>query len=390
LPNGDREAVLYAGPVNYFDSHAGAYEAIDATLVDASAQGYAYTNRANSYSLLLPSDLSSPVRVERGADWVSFALQGARGALQVDGANATYVGALDGVDVRYAAGNGGAKETMVLRDVAAPSKFVFGVQTTPGLTLRTNANGTVDVIGEKGEVAASLAAPTITDSAGVEGPIGMSLDPESKTVTVTADKAWLNAPDRAFPVTIDPTVTFSGSGATTDCILSEAATNSSFCTPTVLNVGYDGIARRRSILQFPTARSTIPYDSVVLSALLQGYVTAKTTSNTVQINARRITRSWTSAATWNKWDGVSNWTTAGGDFDTTSAQYTGVGYQVTGLGGATGVTVNWAMTKLVQDWVNGVDADKAACCCGNRPRPSIRSSASPRRSTRPILRRSPS
>ncbi len=353
MPSGDREAHVYAGPVNYRDPVTGKYQPIDATLVDGSAQGYAFTNRANSYSLLLPRDLSTPVKVAQGDQWVSFALRGATGSLTVKGAVATYVSALPGVDVSYSAGNGGANEDMTLANAAAPSTLSFSVQTSAGLSLRANKTGGIDLTDGEGVSIAVLAAPTVVDAAGAKGPITMSLDGD--TVTMTVDPQWLSADGRAFPVTIDPTVAFSGSTGVTDCTLKESAPNVSNCAATTNDVGYNGTNRTRSILQFPTLQATIPLDSVVLTGTLQAYVTAKTSTSLVQIDARRITRkSWTSSATWNKYDGSHLWTTAGGDFDA-PAQYSGVGYSATGIGGATGVNVTWTMTELVQDWVNGWD-----------------------------------
>src|SRR5438105_14231057 len=54
--------VLYGGAVNYRDAH-GAWQTIDDTLVPSATAGYAYENRADGYTLRLPSDLYAPVQL---------------------------------------------------------------------------------------------------------------------------------------------------------------------------------------------------------------------------------------------------------------------------------------------------------------------------------------
>lgn len=357
LPNGDRQAVVYPGPVNYLDAH-GAYQPIDDTLVASSAKGFAFENRANSYAVRLPSSLASPVQVATGGASLSFALEGAAGTVSTRSNVASYDNAFAGVNVAYTVGNAGVKETLALADAQAPATFTYDVAAV-GATLHASDSGGADVLDGAGSVIAQLEAPTITDANSASGPIRMSVT--NTAVTVTADAAWLADPARAWPVTIDPTVTFSGSGQVTDCWIGSAAATTSHCADTTLGVGYDGTNKQRALLQFPTLASTIPYDSLVYNATLQAYVTAKTTANTVQIDARRVTSStnWNSSVTWNTKDGTNAWSTAGGDYDTTSGwPYATSGYSATGLGGGTGVWASWYMTKLVQDWAATVDADQ--------------------------------
>ncbi len=64
---GDLEAVVSAGPVNYQDQR-GAWQPIDDTLVPSAASGYAWQNRADGYRVLLPADLGgAPVRTSAAA-----------------------------------------------------------------------------------------------------------------------------------------------------------------------------------------------------------------------------------------------------------------------------------------------------------------------------------
>jgi len=64
--SGAYQTVLSAGSVNYQDS-SGAWQPIDDSLVPSAVSGYAYQNKANAYTLLLPSDLGgAPVKVTAG------------------------------------------------------------------------------------------------------------------------------------------------------------------------------------------------------------------------------------------------------------------------------------------------------------------------------------
>jgi hypothetical protein len=60
--------------------------------------------------------------------------------------------------------------------------------------------------------------------------------------------------------------------------------------------------------------SAIPPGSTITSATLRLYAVSRTNVNSIEIGAYKLLRNWTNAAaTWNSYDGVSNWTTAGAD-----------------------------------------------------------------------------
>jgi RHS repeat-associated protein len=160
-------------------------------------------------------------------------------------------------------------------------------------------------------------------------------------MTLTPDPKWLTDPARVWPVMLDPSPTLN---ATQDCRIDQGSPGTSLCSATRLHVGYGGGNAQRSLVQFDT--SGIPYDAIVLNADLKLHAVSQTQSSAFDIEVHRVTRSWTNSATWNKYNGTNNWTTAGGDYANTVAA------QTNGVSGATPADYHWYPTGLVQNWVN--------------------------------------
>src|SRR5207249_3100944 len=90
--DGSYQTVAYPGSINFKDD-SGAWQPIDDTLVPTKLPGYAYQNKANRYTMYLPTKLSdAPIRVASGSAWVTFALANADATLTVSGQTGTYKG----------------------------------------------------------------------------------------------------------------------------------------------------------------------------------------------------------------------------------------------------------------------------------------------------------
>ncbi|WP_207492532.1 Ig-like domain-containing protein [Aridibaculum aurantiacum] len=99
----------------------------------------------------------------------------------------------------------------------------------------------------------------------------------------------------------------------------------------------------RGLLQFNMAG--IPANAIVDQAVLRLYQTAGPTSEAVKIH--RVTRQWNeTSATWSAATATTNWTTAGGDFNSTivASNY---------LYGNNPAYKNFNIRSVVQDWVTG-------------------------------------
>ena len=116
-----------------------------------------------------------------------------------------------------------------------------------------------------------------------------------------------------------------------------------------------GSTREHSLLQFEM--SSIPSGANILSARLELYHYV-TTSTPVDpgVEVHRLTRSWVEGthggtgsadgATWDTWDGASNWTSSGGD-------YAPVPVDSSAISATTGDWESWEIGELVKGWIDG-------------------------------------
>ncbi|MFL5928845.1 MAG: DNRLRE domain-containing protein [Gaiellaceae bacterium] len=333
---------VYAAPVEYRDA-GGALRPIDNTLVADSSGNV--TNAANSYVSSLPPDAGAPVSfsTERGS--VSFQLDGASGQRTVDGSHASYAGALPGVDVAYAVGNAGVKETLTLAASSAPASFDYSLTVSAGLTPRLNRSGGIDFVDASGSVAFAFAPPSMTDAAGVStNRIRFHLSHGGGRLTLSADRSWLAEPNRAWPVVVDPS--FIADGADRECFIRNGVdASASFCGGSSVDVGTDGAQTSRTLLVWDLS-SIVPANATVQSATLGLYLQGESTTSPLSVGVHHATAPWTVSATWNEADTGIAWGTPGGDF-VASPDATAT------VGGATGVTATWDLKSLVQGWADG-------------------------------------
>jgi RHS repeat-associated protein len=343
----------YAGSINYQD-HAGIWQPIDNTLLPSLKPGYALRNKANRYSLELPAALSlAPVRISEGARWISYSLEGAEGLLASNGSRASYRGALPQVAINYEALADSVKEMVVLASADAPSSFRFLVHASPGLSADVDRRAVVFRDAD-GKTAFAFTPPFMVDANGaLSEQVDFSLErlAEGWALTLTADRAWLAASERRFPVAIDPTTFVGPFDGTTpyatpgrNCSLKSGQAELSFCSDSVLEVGTEAGSTRRALVDFDSINTLLPSMSTVLTAALKLKL-QQTPSSSAALDVHRVSRAWTTnLPSWNRYDGVNYWTTAGGDFDAVPLSSQTVGPSST--------TVSWRVTSAVLNWVN--------------------------------------
>ncbi|MGI8689192.1 MAG: hypothetical protein ACR2M3_11495 [Thermomicrobiales bacterium] len=139
------------------------------------------------------------------------------------------------------------------------------------MTAKTNGAG-IDFVDGKGKVQLAFVPPFMDDAAGAHSAavsLKLGQDAGGQTVTLDADATWLGAAARKYPVAIDPTVTFQGSGGgdatsnNTDCPISAATPTTNLCGGTTDAVGWDGTNASRALLQFNLG-TVIPANAHVL------------------------------------------------------------------------------------------------------------------------------
>jgi RHS repeat-associated protein len=341
-PSGVHKTELSTAPLNYQDAQ-GTWRAIDNTLVATTGGGW--HNTADSSSVQLPSDLSSPVTLSNGTSTIGFTLVGANSGSANEGtvaaSTATYPDALTATTVAEQAVSSGVKETLSLASTAGPSTFTWHLSLSSGLHAATDGAG-IDIDSGTATVA-TMAAPTVTDAAGAVGPASFVLNAAGTSLTLTVDPTWLGAPARVFPVTVDPSTSYLSEAD--GCTLLQATPTTASCSTTDLGVGYSGGKIQRSVVHFHAmSDGSIPVDAQVVNAYLS--LPVDTLSGSVTLNAYPLTRAYSnSAATWNSYDGTHAWTTAGGDYASTPT--------VSGSVPSSG-NLNMAIpTSVAQSWLNG-------------------------------------
>jgi RHS repeat-associated protein len=347
---GTYRRVTSLAPVNYRDAQ-GRWQPIDSRLVAASG---GYENKANDVRVRMPQSLAAPVRVQRGGIWAAFQLVGAQTrAPVVDRATATYRDALPGVTARYTALAEGVKEELVLQSRAAPSVFRFLLIPGPGLAPRLR-QGEVELTDTAGTPKLAFRPPFMVDSS--RGPnrlsraVSLTLQqvPGGFGLTLSADRAWLESPERVYPVTIDPTLDIESSGGVDtymDCWIQgppNADTNE--CRQEWFTVGHPASAGvSRALLRWDV--DDVPTTANVLKADMHTPVWAYGASPAgFPVSLHELTYRYTKGATWNSYDGTNPWPGgAGGRFVQEPLTTTTV---------PEGIDPSFYSTELVQDWVS--------------------------------------
>ncbi|MEF7657824.1 DNRLRE domain-containing protein [Bacillus thuringiensis] len=126
-----------------------------------------------------------------------------------------YKGIFPNIDLKSTTFNENVKEDFVLREYTGHHIFTFALETD--LTPSLQEDGSVDFQNEKKEKVFTLPKPYMNDS-NVDQQSGEAVtsdavryniektDEKTYTLTVTADPQWLQAPERKYPVYVDPSV----------------------------------------------------------------------------------------------------------------------------------------------------------------------------------------
>ncbi|MEV0730194.1 LamG-like jellyroll fold domain-containing protein [Polymorphospora sp. NPDC050346] len=212
----------YTDPVNYRTAD-GSWQPIDPTLVErpdgrlhvkANSVGIAMAGESSARSRGAAADTELAALTLPTGEVLAWSLQGAQvGTPETDGGTATYRDVLPDTDLELTAIASGVKETLVLKSPAAGSSWVFPLR-LEGLTPRLDEHGSVELVNAKGSVVAWIPSGWMEDSridprsgSAAQGAVRYELTTVDgrPALRVVADAAWLNHPDRVYPVRVDPT-----------------------------------------------------------------------------------------------------------------------------------------------------------------------------------------
>ncbi len=318
LSDGRVQAEVSAVPTGY---RAGkSWKDIDPTVVPSAADGFAFSNTTNAASSWFGADAERVLRFEAGAGHaVTLGLKGAGKLAPVaKGDTVTYKDAVSGADLSYVVGPGRVKENIVLAaKPSGPVSFTFTLD-AGGLTPKQNKDGSVSFLGEGADPVLVIPAAFMTDArkdakapygTGYSAAVQQKLSRAGKgwELTVTPDAKWLAAPERQYPVTIDPTISIAPTPTTAqDVMISSDGPTTNYKDNWRLSVGNTSTGASRALIRFPV--SSIPAGTKLDSADLKLWFdqTHTTGDSEVQLEAHRATGAWTEDQV--TWNGASTFT----------------------------------------------------------------------------------
>ncbi|HEY0491948.1 MAG TPA: hypothetical protein VGD57_00580, partial [Candidatus Dormibacteraeota bacterium] len=212
LPEGALETRIFENPINYRDGE-GEWQPIGEELKETGAT---LSNGANDFDLTLPEQADEgPVRLSTSEGWLASELVGiGTEAVSLEGNSASYEATHPGLTFDFSSLPNGLKENIELADASQPHTLTYNLSASDGLTPSLTEDGGIEFQNAKEETVVSLPAPVMFDSApgepALSHAIHYGLQPREGggwTLTLEADSAWLESPDRVWPAVIDPTVT---------------------------------------------------------------------------------------------------------------------------------------------------------------------------------------
>ena len=265
-----------------------------------------------------------------------FAVRNAKAQLE-------YAGSPDGVSFTYLIYGRNVKENIVLHKLPDASEFRFLIRSDTDIYL--DESGSVR-IGE-----ALIPPAYMTDNAGAySDSVGYSLEntDEGYVLTVTPDREWLEAEDRAYPVVIDPTLKTDSPayGDVSDAYVRSALPNFNSNNYYLLHVGNDStdpqMYKLRSFFRINNL-PPIPKAARILSAVISlqqaengyWYSFDSSYSTYLTVLAGEVTSDWSEATiTWNNQPAFSD---------------TVIDYSISGSDSAE-IYLDFDITSCMQKW----------------------------------------
>ena len=249
LNNGTAKSIISAAPSNYFDESENQWKPIDNSLTEKE---FAYESTGGKYKTeITKPEKGKSIKMTASGIAISweylgkqstsevqaqpFAFEGdtvpttlevesaIEGTLQSKGSKAVYENADKDTDIEYSLSGDNIKENIIVKEKAEEYRYLFALN-TQGLKLRVSEDNEslelyTETASESGETLtkteATIPAPFMYDVNGESSDdVYFELAPETDgkyTFAVIASADWINAENRAFPVTIDPQIIMNSS-----------------------------------------------------------------------------------------------------------------------------------------------------------------------------------
>lgn len=378
LADGTYEAVIYAEPVHRQDEN-GEWQDIDNTLTlsaEKSVQRYAtpdlrvsFADRfaankdllvinENGYSIsmkfindqatgqIATYGIPDPIVNNAEKRQNDRAFDDIADAAKIDNRSSILYNNIDTyTNLEYILQGNDIKENIIVTAQRECYEYVFQLNIT-GLVAELDATGNIELIDAvTGQAKYSIPAPYMSDSAGaysdeVYYELQSSGDGEY-TIKVIANKEWMNAEDRAFPVTIDPSIT--EKRVVKDSFTYSTYPNAQYGSSTELWIS-DTCTTYISI-DLPTLPSGATFNSAYLHVYY--YYNAGVTDGSLLAGAYQVLSSWNeSTITYNNAPTVSSTRLS------TATMYATGSY----LEASPGHT-SFNISNAARDWYSGEDAN---------------------------------
>ena len=354
-----KEYITVISPVpNTYVDENGQEHAIDNTLVVEDKNGVpTYENAANDLALSLPVEFAP-------GDGLCVTLDGASMRLVPLEGDFTHPSSLENavrynevfpdVDVQYTAQELMVKEDIILNAPSEHSTFRYLLD-APGLDARM-IDGVLYLFQPGSDKPVfHLSAPYMTDAAGqMSYAVSVALEEKDgqRIVTVSADAAWLSAPERAYPVILDPSIVNTEKAAAS---MFTAAPSYYYNSRGTASAGYaykywagypdDGTWQtNRAFLHFDNMFANLPEDAEIESAELVLYEYVDLSGGTTTFEVYKLNSSCT-------FDEVDAHTGFGSHWDfITSREREFAGSFVGGVG-----YHRVDVTEIVNNWQKGIE-----------------------------------
>ena len=306
LPDGSFVAAQYSSPVHTLDED-GEWQDIDNTLTESSGI-FADKNARIKFqkkitgneTLFTLKDKNTKLElslegankgtvgtVTNGTDTGEDTELGKLMSLEKLTASVLYADILDGIDVEYVANSLSVKENIIVKEKKDSYVYTFSLKLN-GMTAALTDGGDVTLTDtSSGEVKYVIPAPVVYDAAGTYAPstaahytLASKGTVGKYTLTVTADAEWMNSDERAFPITVDPTVRYDYTSMSRDYTFNSDGSTESNASLTVSPTSHAVISHSLS--------GNIRYDyisSVKINLKVKGFLYDNTTVNLPVIGA---------------------------------------------------------------------------------------------------------
>lgn len=389
MEDGTYQAVSYGGAVHWLDSD-GNWQDIDNTLILAADQSTpAYTDtqgrtrfaetltqnqpvitlNEDSYTIAMwlapvptgtvtmsidaiqPINESTAVVNNPSHPRLSSTQTPSQAAISKLRSSVIYKNVLSGLDIEYVLDGKTIKENIIVKTRSDSYCYRFALE-TDGLYAQQQSDGSIklcDIITDEEKYIIPTpfmydAAETVSENVEYQ----LSQSGEKYYLTVIADAQWINAEDRIFPITIDPTI--GPVTATQDTYVCEPFPNTSYGSSSHMWIANNTSYWKNAVAYISFVLPTIPEDAEINGATLSThyYYPDYAHSEYMFVTTHRVLMPWNESTL--NWSSATQYQNLGINTTATDGQYIYSGY---GAVASSPDELIFDITSSVSQWYGG-------------------------------------